>query len=307
MAGNRSRSHLGTLTGGIFLLFLGLVLTLQALSLLPWTLWGILWRFWPVLLIVFGAGILLQRRSVWLTAMVAVVLFGGSLGIAVGLHGPFFVGSITSTTASEALGGFERAEVSIDFDAVSVDIGSLPDGSANFVRVDSEERDGQPRMLMGFSSLGDVGRLDLRTVKPTPTALRFSESRSWLRWAVDLARGIPMTIDIDMAASDLDLDLRHLDVTELTLDVDAGNYKMVLPASAGFTEVRIDANVGNVEITIPEGVAARISVDSNLSLLQIDRGRFPREGGYYQSPDYASAENRVQIDITSDVGRLRIR
>ncbi len=50
---------------GIFLLFLGIVFLLQSLNTLPWGLWGTLWRFWPVLIIIAGLGILLRRFNLW--------------------------------------------------------------------------------------------------------------------------------------------------------------------------------------------------------------------------------------------------
>jgi hypothetical protein len=46
------------------LLFLGIVFLLQALDVLPWGVWGTLWRFWPVLIIIIGLNILLSRYSI---------------------------------------------------------------------------------------------------------------------------------------------------------------------------------------------------------------------------------------------------
>jgi hypothetical protein len=72
--------------GGIFLLFLGTVLLLQTLDVLPWTLWNTLWRFWPVLLINSGLSILLRRYNVWLVSLVLLALLLGSLGLAIQLE-----------------------------------------------------------------------------------------------------------------------------------------------------------------------------------------------------------------------------
>lgn len=44
---------------GIFLLFLGILFLLQTFNILPWGLWGTLWRFWPVLIII-GLSLLLR-------------------------------------------------------------------------------------------------------------------------------------------------------------------------------------------------------------------------------------------------------
>jgi len=72
---------------GIFLLFIGVVLLLQSLGVLPWALWNTLWRFWPVLLIITGLGILLRRYNVWLVSALIMVLLLACLGIAIWQQG----------------------------------------------------------------------------------------------------------------------------------------------------------------------------------------------------------------------------
>jgi len=72
---------------GVFLLFLGIVFLLQTTGFLPWGLWGTLWRFWPVLIIIIGVGILLRRYNVWLVSLLILVMFGACLGIAAWQYG----------------------------------------------------------------------------------------------------------------------------------------------------------------------------------------------------------------------------
>lgn len=74
--------------GGIFLVFIGVVLLLQSLDVLPWALWGSLWRFWPVLLITSGLSMLLIRYNVWLVSALIMGLLLACLGIAIGQYEP---------------------------------------------------------------------------------------------------------------------------------------------------------------------------------------------------------------------------
>ena len=62
-----------------------------------------------------------------------------------------------------------------------------------------------------------------------------------------------------------------------------------------------------MEIDVPDDVAARIQIDSGLSLIDVDRSRFPQEGAYFQSPDYDSAANRIDMVIECGVGRVKVR
>ena len=41
--------------------------------------------------------------------------------------------------------------------------------------------------------------------------------------------------------------------------------------------------------------------------VDVDKGRFPREGAVYQSPDYETAENKADIDIDIGAGSISVR
>ena len=83
MPEEKSSRVIGVPVQGSFLVFLGVVLLLQTLDVLPWGLWRTLWRFWPVLIIITGLGILLRRYNVWLISLLVLVVLGAGLGIAI--------------------------------------------------------------------------------------------------------------------------------------------------------------------------------------------------------------------------------
>ena len=299
MAENRGRSPLSVATWGTSFIFLGVVFLLQTTGVLPWTLWGTLWRFWPVALVLLGVGILLRGRNIWLVSLVSVVILGGCLGIALWQHGPIPASHMRSETVP--LGNLESAAVRIEFTAGRLDVGSLSSGADDLAAVDYEVRDGYGTLDMDFLERDGVGELHLGTVH-----YDFPDDAG-VDWRVNLTRDIPLSISVRSAASDVDLDLRRLQVTDLTLDLDAGNCEVRLPKTAGVTSVEVDVNVANVEIDVPDDVAARIQIDSGLTLIDVDRSRFPREGAYFQSPDYDSAANRIDMVIECDVGRVKVR
>jgi len=287
---------------GIFLLFSGVVLLLQTLGILPWGLWGILWRFWPVLIIIIGLGILLRRYNVWLVSLLILAVLGACLGIAVwqyGLSSP--PGTVTKSYA-EPLGDIKRAQIDVDFTAGFVTIGSLPSGSPNFVEATSEVDNVEESMNVDFHRQGSEGRLYLRTDRV--------DWRLWgegrIGWEVNFTRSIPLALNIKSAASNMELDLSKLKVTELRLDVDAGNYRVTVPSSAGTTNIEVEADVANMEVNIPDGVAARIQADTGLGAFIVDTTRFPKQGDYYISDNFDTAQNRVYLEIDCDVGRVQV-
>ena len=83
MPEEKSPRVIGVPVWGIFLVFLGIVFLFQTLDVLPWGLWRTLWRYWPVLIIITGLGILLRRYNVWLVSLLVLVVLGAGLGIAI--------------------------------------------------------------------------------------------------------------------------------------------------------------------------------------------------------------------------------
>jgi hypothetical protein len=80
-----------------------------------------------------------------------------------------------------------------------------------------------------------------------------------------------------------------------------------MPHSAGVTSAYIKADIANLEIAIPEGAALRLKSKVDLAALEIDESRFPREGDYYMSGDFYSAENRIDLEVDCDIGRVKVK
>lgn len=64
----------------VMLILLGGLFLLQTTGVVPWELWGRLWRAWPALLVAAGINIVVGRRN----PMLAGVLIALALAVAVG-------------------------------------------------------------------------------------------------------------------------------------------------------------------------------------------------------------------------------
>lgn len=126
-------------------------------------------------------------------------------------------------------------------------------------------------------------------------------------WNFGLNKDVAWQLKFEMGASDAQVDLTDVRVTDLKVETGASNTEITLPANAGHTHVDLDGGAASVSFTVPEGVAARIRVDSGLSSIDIDRTRFPRVGDYYKSDDYETAANKIDIKADFGAGSLSIR
>lgn len=128
-----------------------------------------------------------------------------------------------------------------------------------------------------------------------------------LDWKIVLSRDVPLSLELETGASETRLELGDLKIDKLHLKTGASSTSLSLPSTAGFTQAMVECGAASVDIQIPQGVAARIRSRSGLSSLNLDKSRFPRTGDTFQSADFDTASNKVDIDIQMGVGSVTIR
>lgn len=158
----------------------------------------------------------------------------------------------------------------------------------------------------------DGDMLDVEMRVPSDAFPAFALPWMWgqggaLDWSFSLNGEIPLSLDLETGASDMRLDLTDLRVTDLRLQTGASATDLTLPANAGHTRAEIRSGAASVNIRVPSGVAARIRIKGGLAGITVDQNRFPRMGDTYQSADYDTALNKVDVDIETGVGSVEVR
>jgi hypothetical protein len=156
---------------------------------------------------------------------------------------------------------------------------------------------------------------DLLDVHMRPASHSFPEvmipwnwgSRGPLDWSLVMNSEVPLSLHLETGASDTRLDLSELHLTELWLQTGASSTDLTLPAHAGFTRADLHAGAASLNIRVPSGAAARIRIKGGLTGVKVDTNRFPRLGNVYQSPDYDTAPNKIDVDIEAGVGAIDVR
>jgi hypothetical protein len=257
----------GGLFWGVVLVLGGLALLVDNLNLLPFSLWS---YAWPAALILFGGWMLLGAMRPRPAAGEAI---------------------------SVPLDGAASARVHVQHGAGRLEVGS----GAGLTDLLSGSCDGGAEQRVARA--GDVLDLDLRM--PVHAWGPWDWGRG-LTWSLRLNPAVPLTLEVDTGASDARLDLTELRVQELRLKTGASSSDVQLPRAAGQTRVVVNAGAASVSLQVPEGVAARIVAEAGAGAVDVSP-RFPRAGRVHESPDYASALNRVDIDARIGAGSVSIR
>jgi hypothetical protein len=124
-------------------------------------------------------------------------------------------------------------------------------------------------------------------------------------WSVGLAPDVPLDLRFETGAARARLDLSALRVRTLDLHTGASDTTIRVPRS-GSSTVRADSGAAALTVEVPEGVAARIRTRMALGSTHVDETRFPHSAEGFESADFATAANRVDLDLRGGVGSIRI-
>jgi hypothetical protein len=255
----------------IVLIVAGILFLLDNLGLLPGNAWG--W-IWAVALILLGVSLLWPGRRVAQTTEASVPLEGAANAQLTLQHGAGSLSLHAGPTADQlfsgTFGGGVDKEVKRAGDTLAVTL-RLPD--------------------QDWGSWMWPGRW----------------GRAGLDWTLNVHPTVPLRLAVEGGASESWLDLAGLRVTDLSIKAGASSIHLTLPAQAGHTQARIETGAASVRAEIPVGVAARIRGMMGVGALTVDEHRFPRHGGEYQSDDFATAINRVEIEVSWGVGSVDVR
>jgi hypothetical protein len=303
----QKREHHG---GGIFwpiiLISAGVVFLLNNLGLMRWDVWALILRLWPVILIAIGLDIIVGRKSVVASLLVAVVtiaVIGGGVWYLTTQTTSPSSGAIVTKNITQGLEGAESAEIKIGMGVGTLRLGTLAESDLLLQgSIQIGENEG---LTQDAHKSGDMLYYTLKT--RGDVSFPFFHIDGWDNerlWDLKINRSIPTHLVVDTGVSDTTLNLENVNLTSLDVNGGVGKATITLPAKGRF-QVSVDAGVGSVIVRIPEGLAARIRVDSGLGAVDTP-GDYRQNDKVYTSPNYDTANNRVDIDINGGIGKITV-
>ncbi len=262
----------GQLIGGVLLLLFGGFMLADAMGFRLPNGSSLSDIFWPLALLLGGAWILM---------------------------GVFLRGNVETESASVDLQGATSARVKIDHGAGELKIHS--GAGTNEVACGTFSAGLEQKVTRN----GD--RLEVR-MRPAKDVWNFPlfGSHSQIDWDVALNARIPIELNLDLGANKSILDLHDLNITKLDLDSGASGTRLTLPAKGRFS-ADLDVGAASLEVILPESLSARIHASVAVGEINVDERRFPRSGKYYQSADYETAANAVELTIDAGAASVKIK
>lgn len=262
----------GSFFWGSVLVLLGGLFLLQATGILKTD--DVLGFFWPLLVMLLGAWVLLG------------VFFP---------KGAFSAGE-AGGALSVALENAPRVSLDVNHGAGRMEIrGGAPLGVALA---------GTKAAGMSMDTSRDEDGLDIE-VNAGPTFIPWVGPDGGA-WQFQVTNEVPISLEVDAGASTMLFDFTGVRLDMLEMNTGASSITLVLPQS-GSSKVEIDMGAASLDVTVPVGVAARIQLEGGVSSINVDTARFPRiSDGLYLSPDFATAQDKVDISIDGGANTILI-
>lgn len=288
----------------LILIGLGALLLLQNLGYLPAGLWPALVQLWPVVFILLGLDMLIGRRS---SAGVATVIVLGALIVTGALTWSAIRASQLPAAAPQTLAQAPQSATALDvelrFDAGELSVSALGP-SANVLEGAVTNGPGESADLTYRVDGGGVGRLVVDQ-RGEALLLPFLAARdATAQWDLRLTPGLPLALAVTTGAGRTTLDLSGLDLTALTLNAGVGETNVSFPSGA--LAAVLNTGVGNTTLTLPAGAAARLTVRSGLTNLNLPAG-YGRNDNVYTTPGFDPAGAYLDLELNAGLGNVTVK
>ena len=288
--------------GPVLIIAVGVILLLNTLGILDWSVWWNLLRLWPVLLIAAGLDLLLGRVSIWgslLAALLVLAVLAGALWLS--LDGDLGSG-LQAQQIRQALGEATEAQVRIEPGVGILRLEALPE-SADLIQGTIHLSSGE-EIAQDLTASGQQVGYELRTLETSWTTHLGGWNTERI-WDLGLTPGASLDLAASLAVGEAEIDLSGLALSDLQVEMGLGRIELTLPAEGRF-DGRLDSGLGQIVIQVPQGMALQIVGDLGLVVRDVPED-YQQEEDSITSPGYAGAENRVDLNIEEGIGILEIR
>jgi DUF4097 and DUF4098 domain-containing protein YvlB len=148
-------------------------------------------------------------------------------------------------------------------------------------------------------------------------------------WLIHLNPTVSSDITAHSDGGNVKLDLTGMVVTCVSADTGGGTVDVVLPDNAadlsvtaksgagnltvefgsgttGSNVVHAHSGAGNVVVRVPSGIAVRVHATSGLGKVTVDPRFSKTDSGAYQSSDFGSSANSVELTVDSGAGNVSV-
>lgn len=295
---------------GLLLVFIGGILLLQNFGVIDFY-WQVIFRFWPVILILIGANLLFSSDDSRTGAIISVVLTLLALG---------FITYKGITFDEDARWSFNNNDDSVEAsgintfieeynDSISKAVLNIEGGATRYVLKDTTNNlfSADVKKSFGNYSL-------LRTIDDSTQVLNFKMNGE-ANWELKDNDGNKATIKLNskpvwdihlqMGAGTANLDLSPFKINNLSVKGGAASFKIKLAEPVQATKVSVETGVSKIEIFVPRAAACKIRTESGLSSTDF-KGFTRQQDGTYTTGNYNDSTKAILLNLKGGLSKFKV-
>ncbi|HZK24431.1 MAG TPA: DUF5668 domain-containing protein [Oscillospiraceae bacterium] len=283
---------------GLAIVLIGLMWLLVNLGVVPAVTVRQLWRYWPLLLILWGVLLLLGKDNSGVTGFLVVLLVLALVGGGFFTHFTFS-GPNNAETFETTISNSDNVQ------AVKMQLIQ----HAGELNLASHQGDELAELKLQASAQPSVSHKQAEEIaeiiiEDQSNNLNFDKKVS--RWELSLAEKLPLQLSLQTGATKANLDFSHLLLKKLEIEAGAGDIDLKLGQSD--CEITIESGASNITIRIPEAVGVRLRTSGALMSVDSDEGRMISVGDRsYDSKNLETKEAIADIHIAAAAGNVTLR
>lgn len=232
---------------------------------------------------------------------------------------------------SEPLAGAATATVDISAGTGNLTIDKLAGGEPLLAggAVEYMENEDCPTPSVSTSNGHTTLTLSAKGGRRPSLRMPWSACNGETNWQIHLNPSVSSDITAHSGGGNVKLNLVGMRITRVAADTGGGNMEVALPDNAadlsvtartgggnvtvelgggitGSNTVNAQSGAGNVAVRIPKGMAARVQAKSGMGKVIVDSHYSLIDDNTYQSPDYDSAADKVEITAKSGAGNVSL-
>lgn len=185
----------------------------------------------------------------------------------------------------------KELEVVLNFGAGKMDVA---DGADEWVNGNAIYEPEKMKPEVSYDLDGKIGKVEISQ----PDYFKIGKMKN--EWDLKLNEDVPLDLVVNAGASDTNLDLKGLQLSNL--EVNAGVGEITVDLGGDWKESfdgRISSGVGQMTVILPKDIGVRVSVDKGIGSASFE-DLISKGNGTYVNEAYEDA--KIKIDLDADIG-----
>ncbi len=262
--------------------------------------WGVLWRLWPLFIVVAGLSILAFKHVIWqiISIILSVATVAAIAWILLGGASQFGVGAMQKSNETVQVTSVDVKSllVAVDAGASQIKISTSDQKEAVIAELNSN----YSKLKQSSAIEGAVQKVNLSMIP----------SNGWLvdmknEWDVKMSRALPINLTLNAGACDADIDMSEAELSTVDIDSGASSLLLSLGDNQDLANVKIDSGASSITIRIPKDSGVMLGFDDGLNSKELADLKHV-DNKTYKSDNYDIATKKVNIIAKIGVSSFKI-